>query len=468
MLVWATAFPAACGNAIDILPAGRDWLLGSPDRVWRPEHFSTLPAEGELVQDAAGGQTILMGRCRIGEEIRAGLQHTRQDAADRQWITELVACESGQAVRLAVRVTCNLLTPQAALPALQAPYAITHLLATFGGGADGSLTVADTPHRLAAPDVERAARLIEGADGCTIPVVYASAMRTGRPAIDADSLARRLAGLAHVVVEPSVSFSYALAARTARTNPYAGAVSVYRPGGAHLMRYLPRDFSAPEQMENVIAECVRLTLTTLRPTAPCSWAALRESLSATRLADLRVKGSTEINDWVTAFDEELAAKEARLQAAQAEIADLREEIGQLQASRRADTDRVLVPGREPPAYPGELRDAVVQSLLAGRAALTVDGRRRAIIDDLLAANPPSGLDEEIAAEIKGALATLRTFGKAERAALENLGFTVTTGGKHIKAVYRDDERCTFSIPQTTSDARAGRNTASDIVRKLFR
>jgi len=180
---------------------------------------------------------------------------------------------------------------------------------------------------------------------------------------------------------------------TARTNPYNGAVSVYHPGGTHLVRYLPKDFPEPEQFEVEIAERVRRALTTVRSASACSWGALREGLSAARLEDLRTKDSTEVDAWIAAFDEESAAKDERLEAAQVEIA---------------------------------------------------------------------------AAEIKAALGTLRNFGKAERSALEGLGFTVTMGGKHVKAVYRDDERFTFTIPLSASDSRSGKYAASDIVRRLFK
>jgi hypothetical protein len=54
-----------------------------------------------------------------------------------------------------------------------------------------------------------------------------------------------------------------------------------------------------------------------------------------------------------------------------------------------------------------------------------------------------------------------------RSALAKLGFDISEDGKHYKAVFQGDGRYTFSISKTSSDHRAGKNTASDINKKLF-
>ena len=52
--------------------------------------------------------------------------------------------------------------------------------------------------------------------------------------------------------------------------------------------------------------------------------------------------------------------------------------------------------------------------------------------------------------------------------LEGVGFTITDGGKHYKAVFADDPRFTFTIYKTAGDGRSGKNMTSDILRKLFK
>ena len=75
-----------------------------------------------------------------------------------------------------------------------------------------------------------------------------------------------------------------------------------------------------------------------------------------------------------------------------------------------------------------------------------------IIDDLIEVNPVGDGAEQLAAEIKSTFSKYTKFGATERRALEDLGFTVTESGKHVKAVYHD-ERYVFSISKTPGEFR---------------
>src|SRR5690606_6863648 len=102
-------------------------------------------------------------------------------------------------------------------------------LTTFGGGSDSWLTVDDAPTRLGEVQVDEAVAIIDGRTPVALPVVYVSALSTHLPYIDPIELAEWLAGMAHVVVEPSRHFSFALARHVARRNPYGGAIGVFWP-----------------------------------------------------------------------------------------------------------------------------------------------------------------------------------------------------------------------------------------------
>src|SRR5690606_26011686 len=125
-----------------------------------------------------------------------------------------------------------------------------------------------------------------------LPLVYVSVRRSRQPFVDVDDLARRLAGMAHVIVEPSRQFSFALARNTRHTNAYDGAVGIYWPSGmARQSRFLPSSFSTPRDMEDEIVERVRIALTYIRPDSRCTFAYLRELLSRARIEQLRAEGS---------------------------------------------------------------------------------------------------------------------------------------------------------------------------------
>ena len=57
-------------------------------------------------------------------------------------------------------------------------------------------------------------------------------------------------------------------------------------------------------------------------------------------------------------------------------------------------------------------------------------------------------------------------GKAQKV-LQELGFTISSDGKHHKLVYNGDARLTFTMAKSSSDHRAGKNLAAEVLRKIF-
>jgi len=52
--------------------------------------------------------------------------------------------------------------------------------------------------------------------------------------------------------------------------------------------------------------------------------------------------------------------------------------------------------------------------------------------------------------------------------LIEVGFSITDGGKHYKAVFGDDPRYAFTLFKTASDHRSGQNLVSEMIRKLLK
>lgn len=469
MLVWATEFPAAPGKrAADVLSIGRTWLIGSPHGTWRAEDFrDELPA-GEIVRYESGGQSVLLARTESDGRGVAGLQHYWAQDDQLEWTTEVVARERSDALWVAVRVECNVLRPGIPLPKPRKPYIVRQLLDAMGGGDDGGLRIGDEPIVLDEAEVSLATTLIRGDHANRLPIVYASAGRDDRPAVDPRELARWLAGMAHVVVEPSRWFSFTLAGHVLDANAYGGAIGVYWPRGrSSQMRILPERFDSRRRLQSTIVEAVRRALTTVRPNPECSWSYLRESISRDRLEALKAAGSTQVEEYVKAFDSEVAAKQQRLDEAEREISRLRAEVRRFEGAGGTDGG-VLAAGKEKPLYRGELRDAVVKGLRAGRSMLHPDGRVQHVVDDILAANQPGDGDEQIEEVVRDCLETERSLSAGDRAKLERVGFRISEDGKHLKASFHGDERYVFAISKTSSDHRAGKNLVSQITRRLFK
>ena len=467
MLVWATEFPLAKGGCEDVLSVAKGTLVTSPHHPWEITSFGEDPV-GELKQIELAGEKVIVGQIETGGLSTAGLEHQWVEDGEREWRTEVVACEQHGGIVAAVRLDCNLLRPGPRLPVPKKPYVVRRLLEDLGGGDDAGFTVGDAPHRLEEWAVEGAAKLVTGTAGVRLPVVYVSVGRFREPFVDVDELARWLGGMAHVVVEPSRYFSFALARNAGRMNAYGGAVSIYWPDGAAAQdRFLPSSFATANAMQSAIAARVRTAMTHIRPASNCTFEYLRELVSRRRIEHLREAGSTAVEDYIEAFDAELKAKDERLASLDREVGRLKAELRRYDNSDRQEGG-ILTSGAEREFYPGEVRDAVIHTLLHGRNALLPDGRRAHLISDLLEVNQASSAERDVEGEIKDAFSESGDLGGEQRRVLEDLGFSVEEAGKHWKAIYQGDDRYAFTISKTSSDHRAGKNLASTILKKLFK
>lgn len=468
MIVWASEFPLQAGrNVGDVLDAARKWLVGSPHWSWTVADLEGA-VEGELHSIDKWGQEVRQASIESEGAAWAGLRHSWVEDKERRWTTEIVGHESGEGLTASVRVDCQLLVAGKSLPPARKPYVVQVLLRELGGGLDGGLRVDDEPIRVLEAEVDKVARVVRGELDNRLPVVYVSVDWASQAFINPDELARWLSGMAHVLVEPSRMFSFQLARNADRANAYGGAVSIYWPEGvARQTRYLPRRYSAGKQMQVDVAARIQSALAQIQPTSECTWSFLREVVSKARIAQLDKEGSTELEQWIEAFSEEGAAKDQQIEDLRRELGRLRADLWRYEQGSTGDGEGLLAAGEEQEFYAGEAMDALLHTLRIGRNSLLDDGRRRHIVDSVLSANEPSGMEDDFEEALKNSLTTMKSFGAAERAALQDLGFVLEEGGKHIRAEYRGDGRYAFTIQKTGSDHRAGRNLIGEIRRKLF-
>jgi len=213
MLLYATEFPTRSDASIEkFLAVCHKWLTGSPHYPFKS--LSPFDAgDGEVGDFSREGHELRVAVLEEEGGRRAGVRHSWIEAARRAWTTEVVASEDAEGLWVAVNVTCDVLEPGATPPAPKKPYIIKQLFAELGGGSDGGIAVRDTAHHLRETEVDHAVTLLTGQAANRLPVVYVSCDFTGYPEVDVDHLARLLGGMAHVVVEPSRSFSVHLGRR---------------------------------------------------------------------------------------------------------------------------------------------------------------------------------------------------------------------------------------------------------------
>lgn len=471
MLVFATEIPVREDRTVeDLLTVVRAWILGSPHTKFTPATFPPMPAIGDEVTAVAAGDKVVVVRATTanGEHLGA-VQYLQAEVDGVQWSTEVVGARTEMAFTVGVRVSCEAITPVPSLPPPKTPLVLRMLLERLGGGQDGDLDLMDRPWRLEAADVETAARAVNGDLGNSLPIVYVSAPDTGDYLVSPERAARDWSGLAHVLVEPDRAFSFRLRLEADAQNAYAGAVGIYWPEGAgrRVLLMGPR-VATPEIAERAVLDELRTALANRRPSRACTWSNVQEALSHARYTRLKQQGSTQVEEYVTAFDGELRAKNAAIESAEAEIARLRAEVRRLEALIRQDSGGgLLAAGVERDLYPRERVSIAVEALKDARTRVADEGRRAHILDDLLRHNDASDVATTLKDELRGLLREYRSMSPRLRGDLEALGFSLTDDGKHIKMVFRGDPRYTFTMPKTPGDFRSGLNMASQIARTLF-
>lgn len=469
MLVWSTEFPAdPNATCEDALRVALEWITESPHHEWSLSDFQTS-ITNDMIQIDKYGQSIEIGSLTDEQVSWRGIRHTWTDEHERQWTTEIIAKAAKQHLTISINLHCNLLRPSSYLARPKKPYIIKKLLAALGGGHDADIPISDNPIWLCEHEVDRAAAMITGQAGNRLPIVYVSATTSGHYHVDPDEIAKWLAGMAHVVVEPSTHFSFTLGYHTNLENAYDGAVAIHWPSGSGSQtRLLPNRFQNRADMQSAIAEIVRKSLTYIGPSSNCSWPTLRQSVFTARIKHLKSEGSTDLDEFIREFDKESSASKERIDELEQENLRLRSTVQSLGQSRDSVAGVTLALSQEKPLYPGEIQDAIIDCLTKSVSNLQPNGRRSHIISDIIKANQISSTPESLSEQIKSTLASCRSVGSSEKKTLSSLGFNVSESGKHIKAVYRDDGRYTFTLPKTPSDHRSMKNATSDIIGTLFK
>lgn len=472
MLVWSTHIPVIPSKSIkDLEDICRTWIVGSPHFKWT-QALVPKSEMGHVVSVPHDGQTISVGRVTSTQGDHFGFRHEWRDADRRDWITEIVGFHCGDMFLIGVHLHCQTTAPGIRVPTPKKPYVVRQILDDLGGDIDGEFHVSDQPRMLGECEVDVAKRVLTGETHHHLPVIYVSSTWQNRPALDAVQLARWASGMAHVVVEPSRSFSFALANQVDKQNPYEGAVSINWPdGGGPPSRFFPYRFQDSTRFSSAIANIVRKALAGQRLDRRVTWDLLRELILRERVERLRAKGTASVDEYIEAFDEELRLTKNRASGLEEENGRLKRELAVYQNQKTYHGGRgegLLEATEERELFPGEMTDILVRALRRASDNAQPDGRIHDVLTVLLKKNHETGESDRIEQAIRSALSSSNQLGKNERRALEEVGFSISAEGKHYKLVFRGDDRYTFSMPRSGSDWRGMKNWVSDTIKRLFK
>jgi hypothetical protein len=302
-----------------------------------------------------------------------------------------------------------------------------------------------------------------------MPVVYVSAPFAGEQSLNVDSLASKLSGMAHVVVEADRPFSRRLRIEVNGQNVYGGTVGVYWPdGGGRRSFFLGQDLDTPAEIEEAVFQEVQSALANRRSLVRCTWAAVQAAVSRQAVNALNEQGETQFDKYSKEFDKELKAKEERIADAEKEIARLQGEVRRYEARRPMDSGLLLATGPEQDLYSGELLSIVRDALVSAGEQVRKDSRRQHVLRAIADANPSTDEAMSKREKLKALLRGYRNMDPKIRKSLLELGFEVTEEGKHHKLIFQGDDRYTFTLPKSGSDgSRGGLNAANTISGLMF-
>lgn len=446
------------------------WLCGLPGSKFETDALPGLTAQPQGRWRHGPDSVEWLSRQADGEQQQAGIRYTRFHQGISTCFT-LIFCSNQQESGLNIRVEQHYGGSTIQLAPFRHALLMRGLLGTsLGGAQDGALKVQNTPHVLTHSDVDLAAQLIRQEASCRLPVVYVSAGFGGEGwRVDTEQLADRLAGMAHVVVEPNRHFSVRLKLATQGKNVYGGSVGIHWPDGRPRRAFfLGPLFPDGHALADAVFEDIRHNLLARPPRHQYTWASLQEASQRQTVQMLKDAGSDDLAAYIETFDQEIADYQHRLNEAEEEIRRLRLQLS-LQASQlQSMNGSLLKMGHEQPLYSNEFQLILLEAIEDTLNRVPPDSRRQHVLQSIADANAlPQDAMPAYREQLKNLLRGMKGMTPNIRRGLEHMGFAITEGSKHTKLVFQGDDRYTHTLPASGSDWRGGLNAAADMARLLF-
>lgn len=311
----------------------------------------------------------------------------------------------------------------------------------------------------------------------TLPIIYFALGPYNTYGTDPVEIAERTAGMAHVFCQDHKNCFEELIEGTSHYVPKNGEVAIYYPDqNTKEQHFRFNDFNEKE-MTNIIINSIHQyyrdknygPLTTLEEitsnVVEMRNSELKQENQKINLENIRI--AEESNDMIQEFDDDMQATVRENEILKRRLAELERENELLRKKAQcADRIPVLYYGNEKELYEGEIKDILID-ILENNVSVPKDSRRADIVTDLLKANSHTPELDERHQMVKSAFVGYRTLTPTSRRLLENVGFSITSDGKHHKLSYCMDPRYQISIAKTSSDCQSGRNAASKIIQFMM-
>ena len=303
-----------------------------------------------------------------------------------------------------------------------------------------------------------------------IPVVYMSCVTDGHCVVNPYTVAKKLKGVAIVLVETSRDVAFLLRKQTNGNNPYGGAIEIFYPNDKR--RFTPGELTGTLSAKiATIKNSVFNHLLQTKIEEKYSWSQLQSQKLRQQLTIAKSAAETDSKNYdelEKMYEALLAEKEQQITTLNGQLKLANLSIAQLEAQIATVGEiPALVIGDEADLYPNEQKTLLVEILQKALSSVPQNSRREHVVQSIIAANQCGDSLSQRRDKLKNCLHGYTRMTPDKKRVLEEIGFKITDDGKHYKIVFCEDPRYNGSLSKTGSDHRGGDNTAHDLIRKIF-
>lgn len=307
----------------------------------------------------------------------------------------------------------------------------------------------------------------------SMPVIYVT-KSWGRYPLRVHTLAYRLRGVAHVLIEEDADVCKFLKDSCRGMNSHHGSIGIYYPGSSAPYKIItPRRYKGQE--EPLIDRIVNMVCRYMNQQARdkmMTWEGVQNELLKLRYVsatEKKAKAENEVSEVYENFSNELEEKERTIEELNNRVMALQAENQGLRAKYEQVSEIPLIYyGEEDELYEGEIKDHILETLQKQMQQVKKGTRKEIILQDILESNELTGALEEKRAEIKRILKGYTKVGDSLKRDLKAYGFIITKDGGHYKLTYKGDSRYLFTMASSGSDSqRGGENLIGDIIRDML-
>lgn len=470
MLVQSYRLPLKAGVSwADIFEAHNRWLSRRHRDPIQLDEIATQDTGDnfEYKTEEGEGEIHIRRYLNDGEEISAIRVTVNEPTAT--WKTDCILQIGNGVSQLFIQMYYERSRADNYLPFINKPAVLRQIIDMGLCANDDGMDISSTTLWATDKNWDLRVDIMNGDRNNVLPVIYLTREEDNTLPLDLNTryLAKRLAGIAHVIEEREYHHASLMDIPTCGNNVHSGCIGLYFPGTGHMQRYYPWDFAHRDELVEVLLNDVRLAWLNRVDANACTWETIRSKQLHRRLDEWRLssdKDSAELTEFMAFFEQENRELREKNEELSRQVYTLKAKQSVQSYRTIPSTGGFYNSGNEPEFYAGEKSDLLHSLLSQALPRTRPDSRQNHLIQSLLDANPRVGegqrIMDDIARVLEDGSATASVISE-----LEDLGFTAERG-HHLKITFHNDSRYLFVIAYTPSDYRNGRNTIADINSKL--